>query len=152
MELKRRYCSKIYNLVWSRILCEAEAACGKGVSVADLSTQIDDSQQVVDLSNEEKIALATASLESLPQEQKQNVATNLGVLPDQLPNPNDATVNWIWRLTIGVFVFVLVASVLTLCAATLWYPNADTQIILTVVTTVVGTLAGFISGRASGAT
>jgi hypothetical protein len=55
----------------------------KGVTVVGLSKPIEDSQEVADLPLDNKVALATASLQSLPQEQKQNVVAGAGVLPDQ---------------------------------------------------------------------
>jgi len=61
-----------------------------------------------------------------------------------------ATSMWIWKVTVFVFVLILLISVLTLSVATLWFPHAARQIILTVVTTAAGILAGFITGRSSG--
>jgi uncharacterized membrane protein YbhN (UPF0104 family) len=113
----------------------------KGVAVAGLSAAIDNSQQVADLPNEDKIALATAALQSLPQEQKQNVVTNVGVLPDQ------STANFVWRVIVSTFALGLIVAVITVSgiALGLFPGTTDIQTMLTVFTTTAGFLAGLLS-------
>jgi uncharacterized membrane protein YbhN (UPF0104 family) len=113
----------------------------KGVAVAGLSAAIDNSQQVADLPNEDKIALATAALQSLPQEQKQNVVTNVGVLPDQ------STANFVWRVIVSTFALGLIVAVITVSgiALGLFKGTTDIQTMLTVFTTTAGFLAGLLS-------
>jgi uncharacterized membrane protein YbhN (UPF0104 family) len=113
----------------------------KGVAVAGLSAAIDNSQQVADLPNEDKIALATAALQSLPQEQKQNVVTNVGVLPDQ------STANFVWRVIVSTFALGLIVAVITVSgiALGLFEGTTDIQTMLTVFTTTAGFLAGLLS-------
>jgi hypothetical protein len=109
--------------------------------VADLSTQIDNSQQVVDLPIEDKVALATTSLQNLPQEQRQNVAANVGVLPDQ------STSNFVWKVIVCTFALGLVVAVLAVggIALGLFKGTTDIQTMLTVFTTTAGFLAGLLS-------
>jgi uncharacterized membrane protein YbhN (UPF0104 family) len=113
----------------------------KGVAVAGLSAAIDNSQQVADLPNEDKIALATAALQSLPQEQKQNVVANVGVLPDQ------STANFVWRVIVSTFALGLIVAVITVSgiALGLFPGTTDIQTMLTVFTTTAGFLAGLLS-------
>jgi hypothetical protein len=113
----------------------------KGVEVADLSTQIDNTQQVADLPTEDKVALATTSLQSLPQEQRQNVAANVGVLPDQ------STSNFVWKVIVCTFALGLVVAVLAVggIALGLFKGTTDIQTMLTVFTTTAGFLAGLLS-------
>ena len=113
----------------------------KGVAVASLSTEIDNSQQVVDLPDEEKVALATASLQSLPQQQKENVVASVGVLPDQ------STANFVWRIIVCTFAVGLIVAVLAVggIALGLFPGTTDIQTMLTVFTTTAGFLAGLLS-------
>jgi hypothetical protein len=113
----------------------------KGVEVADLSTQIDNSQQVVDLPIEDKVALATTSLQNLPQEQRQGVAASVGVLPDQ------STSNFVWKVIVCTFALGLVVAVLAVggIALGLFKGTTDIQTMLTVFTTTAGFLAGLLS-------
>lgn len=113
----------------------------KGAAVAGLSAQINNSQQVVDLPNEDKVALATASLQSLPEKQKQDIVTNVGIRPDQ------PTSNFVWRIIVSVFAFGLIVAVITVSviALGLFKGTTDIQTMLTVFTTTAGFLAGLLS-------
>jgi hypothetical protein len=102
---------------------------------------INDSQQVVDLPNEDKVALATTSLQSLPQEQKQNVVADVGVRLDQ------PTSNFVWRIIVCTFAIGLIVAVLAVggIALGLFKGTTDIQTMLTVFTTTAGFLAGLLS-------
>jgi len=111
------------------------------VAVPGLRESINNSQQVVDLPNEDKVALATASLQSLPEEQRQDVVTNVGVRPDQ------RTSNFVWRIIVSTFAFGLLVAVITVSgiALGLFKGTTDIQTMLTVFTTTAGFLAGLLS-------
>jgi hypothetical protein len=119
----------------------------KGVTVVGLSKPIEDSQEVADLPLDNKVALATASLQSLPQEQKQNVVAGAGVLPDQ------STSNFVWRVIVCTFALGLVVAVLAVggIALGLFKGTTDIQTMLTVFTTTAGFLAGLLSPSPVGA-
>ena len=106
----------------------------KGVAVAGLSAEINNSQQVVDLPEGDKVALATTSLQTLPQEQQQNVVANVGVRPDQ------STMNFAWRIIVSTFAIGLVIAVIVIggIALGLFKGTTDIETMLTVFTTAAG--------------
>lgn len=113
----------------------------KGVAVTELARSISTAQEAASLPLDEKVALATASLQSLPQEQKANVVANVGVLPDQ------STSNFVWRVIVCTFALGLVVAVLVVgsIALGLFKGTTDIQTMLTVFTTTAGFLAGLLS-------
>jgi hypothetical protein len=113
----------------------------KGAAMPELSREIRESQQVVDLTPEDKIALATTALQSLPQDQQQNVVAAVGVRPDQ------STMNFAWRVIVCTFAFGLVVAVIVIggIALGLFKGTTDIETMLTVFTTAAGFLAGLLS-------
>jgi len=93
------------------------------------------------LPSEQRRLFLEAAARTLPAEDRKDLSSILA--------PSQPVTDWIWRVIVLAFAFVLVLAVATLCAAILWQPGSDVQTLLTVITTVAGILAGFISGRAS---
>ena len=111
---------------------------------------------LAELPLETKVRIASETAAQLPTEERDKFVRGLQALTPQerkeivgLFLPEQRTTNWIWLIIVGSFSFVLILSVVALCAAILWQASGEIQILLTVVTTIAGLLAGFISGRAS---
>ena len=136
----------------------------------DEVTREDIAESVKAISSEDKKAVVTAAIESVPEEVKQDVALQAirSLSPDtqeevlarlqRLPRedreqiagllvPDQPVTNRIWTIIVGAFALVFVLSAVALFVVAL--QTGEIQTLLTVVTTVAGILAGFISGRAS---
>ena len=136
----------------------------------DAVTREDVAESVKAISSEDKKAVVTAAIESVPEDVKREVAlravtalspeTQEEVLArlQRLPRedreqiagllvPDQPVTNRIWTIIVGAFALVFVLSAVALFVVAL--QTGEIQTLLTVVTTVAGILAGFISGRAS---
>jgi|SRR5215211_3927507 len=136
---------------------ERESVVSESVSYLPAEDKAEITRMVLeDLPMETKVRIASETAEQLPPEERDKLVRGLQALSPQerkeivgLLLPEQRTTNWIWLIIVGSFSFVMILSVVALCAAVLWQASGEIQILLTVVTTIAGLLAGFISGRAS---
>jgi hypothetical protein len=93
----------------------------------------------------DKLQLARATVQALPEAEKKAFATELS---RQFPPPDQTTSNKVWLLIIRAFVSVMGLSVATLCITVFVAPAAGGTApdkILTVFTTVTAFLAGLFA-------
>jgi hypothetical protein len=117
------------------------AAAMEGIKTLSAQGLADLIKRLEDLPPEQRTPFLEAAARTLPAEDQKALSASLA--------PTQPVTDFVWRVIVLAFAFVLVLAVIFLCIATLWRPGSDVQTLLTVVTTVAGILSGFISGRAS---
>ena len=109
----------------------------------NLSSTVSNSREAADLPIEERAALATASLGSLPPDEQESVVERAGVHPLL---PDQTTSNFVWKVIVCTFAVGLLVAVLATggIALGLFKGTTDIQTMLTVFTTTAGFLAGLL--------
>lgn len=114
--------------------------------MAELTTSLENMEDVQNLQEHEKKSLAATALDNLSTRDRKEVVQRFGV-----PLPAQAAADRIWRIIVTSFAIVLVGSFLALAlvaTGTVGYLFGKTgtdDVMLTVFTTAAGFLAGLLS-------